>query len=199
MQNSVVEMRRLVPGRRLVPAYRTKLPDACYFETARYQSVEAMICRMAKRASMISGISFDEMKAQANFLFVLACRRFDEERGAKFSTFFYSVLYNGLVDFGKGECWSEGMMRRVYPSADDPEPDPLANLGDEKASRAFLVSDMYNSLSADEAALVDLVLTGFASSLKHLRALALERLKFEEAQFEEAVEGIKLLVGEMDG
>ena len=156
-----------------------------------------MIVKAAKKAAGISGVPFDDLKAQADMLFVVACRRYREHRGVKFSTFLHTVLHNGLVDFGKHECAHDNVAYRFFGLPDD-EREVTDTIPDERTCREYGMVDFYQSLSADERELVNLLLDGFASSLTGLKRLALERLGYEEARFEEAVEGIRELVRELN-
>lgn len=191
-------MRRCIPARRRIPACRTKFPDPSAIETSRYYSVEGMLIAASKKASYISGVPFEEVKAQADLLFVTACRKFDENRGVKFSTFLHSVLHNGLIDFGRHECIHDSQVMRVYSVYDhDVDIDAIDIVEDYKAERSFRFVEMYNSLSLQDRELVDLVLQGYASSLRDLRRLALEKFGLGSSQFKQSVEHIGSLLLEM--
>lgn len=191
MQTAVADIGTM---RRTVPARRTKYPSQYIPD---YRSVEKLIIRAAKKASLDSGISFEEMKAQADLLFVNACRTFDNNRPVKFSTFLHTCLHNGLINYGLSLCKHENICKSSIHVAEMEEGDVI-DLIDEKAERRYFMVDFYNSLSGDEMELIDLVLLGFASSLAMLKKLAIERLGFGAARFDRAVSGITKLVREQD-
>ncbi len=194
----IESMRRTVPARRLIPAYRTKKPDLRRFSMYFYEQVKAMINKAAKTASSHSGVPFEEMKAQADYLFVSALQKFDITRGVKFSTFLYSVLHNGLVDYGKHESRHNGWDRVYLESDENGETTDIVSLTcDEAQERQYDMINLYNSLSPDQEKLVKLVLDGFASSIDSLRILARERFDIDQERFQVAVAGIKERMGEL--
>lgn len=191
MQTAIASMRRRIPAR------RTKLPDTKRLDLYMYDKVKAMIVKAAKVASSHSGVPFEEMKAQADLLFVSALRKYDRKRKVKFSTFLYSVLHNGLIDYGKDEVFHDGYNRiHGLPDGEGGTIEALSILPDERQSRQFSVMELYNSLSPDQVKLVDLVLNGFVSNLESLRIMARDRLDIDQERFQVAVAGIRELMGE---
>lgn len=179
--------------RRTVPAYRTKFNFVC-----DYPSIKRMIYKAAHKYSLSFGISLEDMQAQAHFLYVRALYRFDSTKRTKFSTFLHTVLHNGLITYGKKEIKQDGPERYHGICTEDGEQlDSLVDVADELADRRLALAELYSSLSQDERELVELVLYGFASSVSALKKLALTRLEFSLDQFEEAADGIRMLLGEM--
>lgn len=180
---------------------RTKLPDIREFERNVYRQMEGLLVKQVRKACLNSGQPFEELKAEADFLFTLALRRFEDDRGAKFSTFLWAVVHNGLVDYGKKLCDQGrlGDLQRVELVDEAGEYlDAVDVLPDESASRrfSFILEDFevtdFEALSNDARSLVELVLLGFADRLERVRKIAQERLgwgasfpqRFEAAQFE---------------
>lgn len=181
MQTAIASIEAM---RRTVPAYRTKYPPI------EYKNVEKMIIKAAKKASLNSGVSFEEMKAQADLLYVIAVKTFNPDRGVKFSTFLHTCLHNGLINHGLALC-KHDLIEKTTIYEDDKGMDLQNSLIDDRAEQSFEFVDMYNSLSTDETKLVDLVLLGFASSLSLLKKLAIERLGFDLVRFDNAVKEIR--------
>lgn len=179
--------------RRTVPAYRTKNSSVC-----DYASVKRMIYKAAHKYSLSFGVSLEDMQAEAHFLYVRALQRFDPSKSTKFSTFLHVVLQNGLIAYGRKEIKDDGPERYHGKLTEDGELlDPLADTADELADRNFALSNLYCSLSQDERELVELVVYGFADSMIALKKLALARLGFSDDQFEDAADGIRMLLGDM--
>lgn len=185
--------------RRISSMRRTKLPNNQAYETKIYKTVERMLANIANNISRKASLPFDELRAQADLLFVLALRRYDEERPVKFSTFLYTVVRNGLIDYGYQLKKHEDYSTRVFAVIDDDgkEQDPIDVFCDIRAVKRYEMIDLLMSLTADETALADLVLHGFAASMEHLRTIAMERLGYDLAQFDDAVDGLKTLMGGM--
>lgn len=189
-------MEEFMPMRRCVPARRTKAPASQVLDEKRYASCSRMIWQAAKKASAVSGVPFEEMKAQADMLFVRACRVYDAERGAKFSTVLFSILHNGLITFGQREAKHNGAARLFAVQTDEESQDPFDYIADERAESAYRFRELYNSLSPDEMFIVDLALKGMAASIADIRKLALERFGFDKARVTKAVAGVQTLVRE---
>lgn len=186
--------------------HRTKLPDIRAFEKKVYKDVQGLLVEQVKKACINSSFPFEELKAEADFLFSAALRRFDDERGAKFSTFLWVVVHNGLVDYGKqlqDQAGFGSAIRYEVPSEDETPPDTVDTLADPLAHRAydfvreeFRVAD-FEHLTSDARSLAELVLLGFADSFEKVRKIAKQRLGWGEdfeVRFEEAVYDLQQLV-----
>ena len=204
--------------RTVFPMHRTRLPNNELYEVNIYNSVQGLLYEQALEASRKGGVPFEDMRAQADLLFVQSLRRFDETVGVKFSTFLFTCVRNGLIDYGK-------MLRKHYKGAAQTffVPDENGDLVkiegpdmrmdgftdgdgvwhsyvdsyvDEKALGSYNVLEAFEDMSADARAIAELVTDGFCDSFDKLRELAIKRLGFAEDQFEEAVEDLRDLVAD---
>ncbi len=156
---------------------RTKQQKMNDFDTTVYLSVEPMLNKLALRASRNSGgaVDFDEMKCQAVLLFMEALRKYDEDSGTKFSTFCYSYVHNGLIDFGM--AWTKdnrfmGQRAMEFETADGETLNPMDRAPDMTQLSRFGVVDELATLGDDAAKLVKCIFDGFASTKGKLRLLA---------------------------
>ena len=172
---------------------RTKQPRAI----PTYNSVKRMIKQAAYKYSQSYKLPLDDMEAQADYLYVKACKLYVNSRNAKFSTFLHIVLRTGLINYAR-EQFRPDIVNRELPYTDDEgkEVDPLEQIKDEKAHRKYAMIDFYESLTADERELVELVLYGLASTLDTLKKLVMQRLGYDAVRFDEAVQGIRELLKE---
>lgn len=177
-----------------IEMYRTRLPNVGLHEEAVYEGVKPMLVSLTLDAVHNSGLEFEELRAQADLLFVLALRRFDDSFGVKFSTFCYTVVHNGLIDYGK-ELRRHDAENRVKAVVDeDGVKDPLDFADDARATSSYTLLNELMSVSADAREITDLVLSGFATSLEKLRKIAVTRLGFSPDQFDEAVDDLRAVV-----
>ena len=191
MNSQIDSMRRTI-----YPMRRTHLPNIAKYEEDLYAEVHKMLVEAALDACSNSGLPFEELRAQADLLFVMALRRFDDERGVKFSTFLWTVVHNGLVDYGKNLRKHDDWRSRVsgYANEDGEVENPIDTAADPTSDRYFGLMDDLNHMSRDAQQLADIVLSGFCSDLTQLRRLATDRLGFSLDQYQEAVYDLRQMV-----
>lgn len=181
-------MYSIIRMRRLMPACRTRFS---------YKSIKRMICKTAYKYSASFRIPFDDMQAEANFLFMRAVAKYKASRGTKFSTFLQTILENGLITYGKKQLRYEDAERVTWDHADDPQDildtqvAPIPNI-----ERMFFLRDLYRSLSESEVRLVEALMKGFADSFTDLRSLALHKFGFTREQFTMCANNIRLFLKE---
>lgn len=164
---------------------RTKLPDTAKIETDLYLSMQKILCHITNDICKLVGLDFEEMKLQADLLFVKALRRFDDEREIKFTSFCYSVVRNGLIDYGRGLRKHDDWAHRASNSFIDSEGEEQSifdRMVDPTASRYYGLMDDLNDLSPAANELADLALAGMASSKKDIQTLAVKRLGYTNEQ-----------------
>tara|TARA_R110000765_G_scaffold361566_2_gene451752 strand:- start:189 stop:737 length:549 start_codon:yes stop_codon:yes gene_type:complete len=64
-----------------------------------YTDVEPLLFKLCHQFHGRYNIPFDELCSEGRYLFMMAFRGFDPERGAKFSTWFYFVLHRQLTTY----------------------------------------------------------------------------------------------------
>lgn len=118
---------------------RTRLTNTNVYETELYKSMNGLLIQQVQRFCAKSGLPFDEIRAQADLLFMQALRRFDDEREVKFSSFLTAAVHNGLVDYGKKLRTQEGWGSRLEPFIDQngEYTDPLDTVADELPERQY--------------------------------------------------------------
>lgn len=170
----------------IMPMRRTKMPVLPIEK--QYPKVEPMLKMLAKKYATSFKLDFDDVLGEANALFVRAYRKYDTGKQTKFSSFLYTVVNNGLINFGLEN--TRPYENRIYADK-DADPDSVVDVVDAKSLQHFKLIEFYDSLFADEKMLVDVVLMQFVSTFAHLQEFARKRLGFTKERFQEAVSGIR--------
>lgn len=178
---------------------RTTPINLSEYEYSLYKQMTGMLVQATKTACFHSGYSFEELKPHADFLFVKALRTFDESRNTKFSTFLYTILHNGLIDYGTALRRHEDWSTRVFVSysyGQDSEPlsFEMDSIVDPTSIGNYRFVEDYVSLSDDAKILADLALLGMGSDLQKIERLALSRLGYTYDRFVAAVLEIREMV-----
>ena len=119
-----------------------------------YQNCLPIINKMVYHHTTMSQVDQDELRSQANLLFVLACQRYDDKRGTQFFTYFYHTLRLGLLTFVQKE-------KKELPI----EPDEMTRLSDavkqwqDRHENLIWFHEWVESLSPDSQVVVKLILT----------------------------------------
>lgn len=177
-------------------------PDAATFEHNMYVQMQGLICQVAQDVANRTGMPYDELRAEANYWFVVSMRRFDESRGVKFSTFIRKALHNGLISFGQKHRLVPQKGRppipvRVYGYLDKNGDyhDILDSLRQEPIPSNYHIKESLQEAGQDVQELVSLCFMGFASSLERLETICVQRLRWDRDRFNEAVNQIKKMMG----
>ncbi len=77
--------------------------------TAEYKAVERMLYKLSHSFHNTTGIELNELLSEATVLYYESKKTFDPEKGMKFTSWAYRIIYNGLCDFCRRE-----KIHRIY-------------------------------------------------------------------------------------
>lgn len=170
---------------------RRKLPDINAFERKIYEAMSGLLIKQTQDICKKSGLSFEEMKQQADYIFCYALRRFNDERGVKFSTFLWSAVHNGLIDYGRAQRKQDGTehMERIFFEDDDGNDAFDTMLGTNERGYAAFVN--FCSMTADMLELAELAITEGVANLRELYHICKEKLAWDDDRFQETCEDLR--------
>jgi len=124
------------------------------FNTALFEKYSPMLHKLSHQCASRCGRPEEDAFGEASELFMLAVCEYDEERGAAFGTYLYSVAKNGLGDWGK---------KNDLPP--DPEllPEPIAAMPDP--CKVLMVKEWLMNLSDECKEVASIILNGPAEVL----------------------------------
>lgn len=196
------------------PMLRTKLPNTQLLESRIYQGVKALLHDRSRAFCARTGLPFDEIRSYADLVFCYVLRRYDDQRGVKFSTLLYSALHNGFVDYVRvyNRQNMQALGKRLHTLSDEEPIDPIDLLEDEVAVRQYNLLENLSSMedvaeelfedaipsecreyAADALELIELAVTGLGSDIESLQQLT-ERLGWSSQRFANACEVVKAAV-----
>lgn len=105
-----------------------------------YDAFEALIHKRAQEFSQTTGHHKADLVSEGNKAFIKACNKYDENKGTKFSTFFYRVLTNALIDYTK---------KTDVPPPHEAEDNDFLFGKAPSADRSCILKDSIRALSAE--------------------------------------------------
>lgn len=166
------------------------------------KKIEAITKKQIKYTMDITGVDYDTLKAEADYLFIKACLAYKEfskrsrkYKYASFGTFYYKVLHNGFYDYRtrRGPLKHDDPSTRVYgTNVPEDEREFVDTLPDRLSVREYGMVDFFLSLTSDEKYLVNIVMNNLnLASRQHLWQLVVQRGKWDEERYWKAFNHIQ--------